>query len=233
MLIITNKRAFGSLKSRFDLAEVTTHVHALSTKIKRSSVEILALDDKIFAPKDNLVANGFERLVAKSGIEAMEEVDKYPILLVDLKGTGWNIGAQDQGLHIATQAKIRNPNQFVVTFTAEDENDPLVVTAKERSDAFLKKGSTIEKWCETIDKGIELTIDPIIAWNKTRMKLEACDIPIYKIAIAEHYYVLSILNKEKFDWSKLRNSLPITAKGIIEELVASGIFELLKIALTR
>jgi hypothetical protein len=153
--------------------------------------------------------------------------------LVDLKGTGWNIGGDEQGLHIATQAKIRNPNQYVVTFTAEDESDPLVITAKARSDAYLRKGSSIEKWCEIIDKGIESAIDPIVAWNNTRSKLEKCDIPIFKIAIAEHYYVTSILNRDKFSWDKLKNSLPITAKGVIEELVASGIFELLKLALAK
>lgn len=195
----------------------------------RGAVKICVIDDKSFAPLENLQRHGF-LITRYQDISDIAMVDSYNIILCDLIGVGKQLNPSLQGAHVIQQIKKNYPEKYVVAYTGGTSSD-LIQKSITIADHYTQKDTSIDEWCELLDNAISEVANPIIVWKKVRMQLLDCGATPYELTILEHEYVKSF----EISADDFKNRLPQTARdlnlsedlrAILRALVSAAIFSL-------
>lgn len=168
----------------------------ISSKILdyRKRIKILVIDDQEFSPQQNLKQYGYDidYLVA---IPKIDTVKDYNIILCDLKGVGHNFDAIGEGATLIKQIKKAYPSIFVVAYSGGADPNT-IKKANEHADSFLPKDATIDEWTDKLDQLVELALNPVHTWKKTRIALLNYISPI-ELAKLEDQFVRSLESKNQ------------------------------------
>ena len=196
----------------------------------RKSVRILVIDDEEFSPLTNLKRNSFN-VVRIDGVDHIEDVKDYSVVLVDLQGVGRNLNPAGQGAHLIQQIKKAYPEKYVVAYTG-GATATLTSLAAEFADRYTTKDTSIEKWCDILDVAVLEVSHPVQVWEKFRHRLLNQGVTPLQLAALEDTYVRGVLN----DSNNLSASLAQRAteigigpdvRNIIAGLIANSIFKLI------
>ena len=185
-------------------------IHDLETSYKISDemlqnekkrVRIAVIDNE---QVDNMVSNlraaGYGDVSALKNISGLEEVEKYDLILIDVKGIGLKFlrgtkSASLEGLAMAREIKRQYPLKKVVVFSAglqEYEDNYILHNIVDGS--FVKDGDISER-NKKIDLCIRQRVDPVYLWKKNRLFLIDQGVSIYDVEKLESKIVRSILKK--------------------------------------
>lgn len=198
---------------------------------KKKHARIVVIDNE---QVDNMVSNlraaGYGDVTPLKNIASLEEVEKYDLILIDVKGIGLKFlkGTKSvslEGLAMAREIKRQYPSKKVVVFSAmlqEWEDNYIIHNIVDGS--FVKDGDISER-NKKIDLCIRQLVDPVCLWKKNRLLLLEQGVPIHDVAKLEDKIVRAILKKRalpEIDIEKVvGNAVAIT--GLIKsisELVA-------------
>lgn len=196
----------------------------------RKSVRILVIDDQEFSPLANLKRNSFN-VVRIDGVECIEEVQDYSVVLVDLQGVGKNLNPAGQGAHLIQQIKRAYPEKYVVAYTG-GATAALTSLAAEFADRYTTKDISVDKWCDLLDVAVAEVSHPVHVWGKFRHRLLDQGVTPLQLAGLEDTYVRGILQDPKNLGSTLVHrateiGIGADVRNIIAGLVANSIFKLI------
>ena len=202
---------------------------SMSRKDIRSSVRIAIIDDEKFKAHGNLMNYGY-KIEELPDIQSLEQVAEFDIILCDLMGVGNNFDQSIGGASIIKEIKENYPTKFVIAYTGSRANTTEANAAKDFSDDFIKKDDEINKWVQKLDDAIDFTSDPYERWLITRQSLIDHDVDLRRIIELESAYVDAIKAGDK-EFSGIKSVLKRVnisgnAKGIVQSLIASGIYSL-------
>lgn len=234
MFLVTGSKVWGRLKTVGDLDSVVKKMDSRPIGSLREGVRILAIDDRGFPPKMNLEPNGFKNIDFRPNIDAIEDVKNYQIILVDLNGVGSHLNESLQGAHIIKQTKLLYPHIQIIAFSGEFGSN-LKPIAEEYADKFLAKTADIDLWCDTLDKFTRIALNPKHPWEKALAHLHQIGTSNIDMALMEHYYVVSVLDPSASNIKKLQDRAALTpsVRGIVDSVIGSMLFEILKGHFTR
>jgi hypothetical protein len=96
---------------------------------------------------------------------------------------------------------------------------------------FLKKDDDITTWVNKLDAAIDIASDPYARWLVTRQGLIDNEVDLRNVLELESAYVEAIKNSDKsFSAMKVileKADLGGNAKGIVQSLIASGIYAII------
>lgn len=205
MSIFSKKKEIRDLRKKLDNAH-----YSLTPKLLRKNVRILVIDDKEFSPQSNLKRLEYD-ISHESDIDRIDDVVNYDIVLVDIKGVGTNINAQQQGAFLIKEIKSAYPEKTVIAYTG-GATDELTITAHRYADDYFRKDSAIEDWVNLLDRHILNLSDPVELWISTRERLLRSGMGINKVADLECLYA-SGFDGKKFNLQKL---IKESEKGSVE-----------------
>lgn len=220
-MLRTNREIQDFLRNDFEL---------LNGDKYRSKIEIGVIDDQPFTPQVTLQSFGY-KFTTLGDIPNFDNLEKYQIILCDIKGVGRAIAASKEGATIIGELKRKYPEKIVIAYSASAQTDGAVRQAKTRADHFISKDIDIEEWVRTLDKWSTLSIDPYKIWQRVRSRLIELDVDTKQILILEDAYVRTI--KQKSTEMKLmnesisRSQISADARAVLQGLVSSFIFKIL------
>ncbi|MEP3113268.1 hypothetical protein [Nisaea sp.] len=220
----------NSFSSALEIRDFAKNNRTSKSQIEiRKSVNIAIIDDEKFQAFNNLTSYGY-KITELSDITSVLDIADYDIILCDLMGIGHNFDRTIGGASIIKEIKANYPTKFVIAYTGARQNSIESSSAKKYADGFLKKDADLTRWSEELDKFIEISIDPYKMWLIARRGLLDCEIDLRDIVRIESAYVISVLKKDD-DFTTVKKTLGKidisgNAKGVIQSLVASKIFEL-------
>lgn len=202
---------------------------SLTKKAIRSSVKIAIIDDEKFKAHGNLTTYGYE-IREIPDIRNLDEIHEFDVVLCDLMGVGNNFDHSIGGASIIREIKENYPTKYVIAYTGARANSAEANAAKEYADDFLKKDAEITKWVERLDDAIDIASNPYERWLLTRQGLIDEEVDIRRIIELEDAYVASIKSRDT-SFANLNSvlenvDLSGNAKGIVQSLIASGIWAL-------
>ncbi|QRZ15730.1 hypothetical protein JWJ88_15580 [Paracoccus methylovorus] len=199
----------------------------MSPKDIRSSVKIAIIDDEKFKAHANLTTYGY-KIQELPDIKSLDDISDFDVIICDLMGVGQNFDKSIGGASVIKEIKDNYPTKYVIAYTGARSNTPEANVAKQFSDDFIKKDDDITKLVSKLDEAIDIASDPYERWLITRQGLIDLEIDLRKILELESAYVEAIdSNDREFSEVKaiLRGAdLGGHAKGIIQSLIASGIW---------
>lgn len=200
---------------------------SMSPKDIRSSVKIAIIDDEKFKAHANLTTYGY-KIQELPDIKSLDDISDFDVIICDLMGVGQNFDKSIGGASVIKEIKDNYPTKYVIAYTGARSNTPEANVAKQFSDDFIKKDDDITKLVSKLDEAIDIASDPYERWLITRQGLIDLEIDLRKILELESAYVEAIdSNDREFSEVKaiLRGAdLGGHAKGIIQSLIASGIW---------
>ncbi|MFS4437233.1 hypothetical protein ACMA5I_03360 [Paracoccaceae bacterium GXU_MW_L88] len=196
----------------------------------RGAVKIAVIDDEKFQPFSNLNSYGYD-ITLLPDISKISDIVGYDIILSDLMGVGAHFDQSVGGASLIREIKTNYPTKIVIAYTGARANSTEAIAAKEYCDHFLKKDADLTEWSEMLDTYVEQVIDPYIIWISARDGLLDQEIDLRDIVKLEDAYVRSVLSQDadfkRMDEAISKISLSGHAKGIIQSLVASAIYDIL------
>ncbi len=195
----------------------------------RKSVTILLIDDEEFSALPNLKNNSF-KVFRVDGVERIDEVQDYPVVMVDLQGVGKSLNPVGQGAHLIQQIKKAYPEKYVIAYTG-GATAALTTLAVEFADRYTTKDINVDKWCNLLDVAVSEVSNPIVVWGKFRHRLLDQGVTPIQLVELEDAYVRGLLN----DPSSLSRALTDRAssigvgqdiRNVIAGLIANTIFSL-------
>jgi hypothetical protein len=192
----------------------------------RAQVPIVVIDDEGFVYTEVLRNHGFPITVLKD-ITDIPAVEKYPVVVCDIRGVGKTFGSKYEGAHVISELKKHYPNKILIAYTGQ-EFDASFNQYFALCDASIKKDAESQQWVETLDNAISNFLDPVAQWKKVRAYLISCDIPTIRLAQLEHFYVRALLKKEiPFQKERELIDLPKDAKAVLLGVASNVVFRLL------
>lgn len=193
----------------------------------RSSVKIAIIDDEKFKAHVNLKTYGY-KIQELPDIKSLDDISDFDIVICDLMGVGQNFDKSIGGASIIKEIKDNYPTKYVIAYTGARSNTPEANAAKQFSDDFIKKDDDITKLVGKLDEAIDIASDPYERWLTTRQGLIDLEIDLRKVLELESAYVEAI-NSNDSKFSDIETILRKTdlgghAKGIVQSLIASGIW---------
>ena len=168
---------------------------------KKKHARIVVIDnEQVDNMVSNLCAAGYGDVTALKNIVSLEEVEKYDLVLIDVKGIGVKFlkgtkSASLEGLAMAREIKRQYPSKKVIVFSAmlqEWEDNYIIHDIVDGS--FVKDGDISER-NKKIDLCIRQLVDPVCLWKKSRLFLLEQGVPIHDVAKLESKIVHAILKK--------------------------------------
>lgn len=224
---------YGKIPSYLSLRNLEEqHASRLATSRimdARTSVRILLIDDEEFGALPNLKNNSF-KVVRVDGVDRIDEVQDFAVVMVDLQGVGKNLSPAGQGAHLIQQIKKAYPEKYVIAYTG-GATAALTSIAVEFSDRYTTKDISVEKWCELLDIAVTEVSDPVTVWRKFRHRLLSQEVTPIQLAELEDAYVRGLL----YDPKNLSHLLSSRAtkiginqdiRNVVLGLVSSVIFKL-------
>jgi CheY-like chemotaxis protein len=197
---------------------------------RRSKIKIAVIDDAPFTPQVNLQNYGY-KFDLVGDIKKIDEVQKYQLILCDIKGVGAYLGGSNEGAAIISELKSRFPEKIVIAYSASKIADTAVRAAKERADAFIAKDVDIEEWISELDKWSIEALDPAKIWLRIRKRFIELDVDTKQILLLEDAFVRSVISGDVDVKELAKNTrninIPSDARAIIQGLVSSAIFKIL------
>jgi len=195
-------------------------------KEKRKLVSIALIDDEPFAAKQSLTNLGYS-LTELGDINRIDEIEKFPIVLCDLKGVGKNFNYKTEGAGLIGEIKANYPNIYVLAYTGNLRGG-LASSAREVADGFLRKDATNEQWVLLLDEYVDKTTSVQQVWLNARRNLCDLGVETHVVLALEKAYCEDVLSKDA-DFSMLRKTqsdtaIGATAKNIVTGIVSNGIF---------
>ncbi len=223
-------KALNSYSSVLELRDYSKGPKTSLNKMQiRSSVKIAIIDDEKFKAHANLTNYGYQ-ITELPDIRSLDDVMEYDVILCDLMGVGNNFDQSIGGASIIREIKDSYPTKYVIAYTGARANSAESKAAKEFADDFLKKDTEITQWVERLDLAIDFACNPYERWLLTRQGLIDEEVDLRRIVELESAYVEAIESKDS-DFSSLKSTLEKVdlsgnSKGIIQSLIASGIYAL-------
>lgn len=202
---------------------------SMSQKDIRSSVKIAIIDDEKFKAHSNLTTYGY-KIQELPDIKSLDEVKDFDVIICDLMGVGQNFDKSIGGASIIKELKDNYPTKYVIAYTGARSNTAEANVAKQFSDDFIKKDDDITKLVGKLDEAIDIASDPYERWLITRQGLIDLEIDLRKILELESAYVEAIDSNDS-EFSEIKTILKEAdlgghAKGIVQSLIASGIWKI-------
>lgn len=199
----------------------------MSQKDIRSAVKIAIIDDEKFKAHSNLTTYGY-KIQELPDVKSLDDVSDFDVIICDLMGVGQNFDKSIGGASIIKELKENYPTKYVIAYTGARSNTPEANAAKQFSDDFIKKDDDITKLVGKLDDAIDIASDPYERWLITRQGLIDLEIDLRKILELESAYVEAI-NSNDNEFSEMEAILKKAdlgghAKGIVQSLIASGIW---------
>lgn len=218
-------------KSLRDLSEKRAENASTSSIMEaRKSVRILLIDDQEFSALHNLKNNGFN-VIRIEGIDRIEEVQDYPVVMVDLQGVGKTLNPTGQGAHLIQQTKKLYPEKYVIAYTG-GATAALTSLAVEFADKYTTKDINVEKWCEYLDAAVQEVANPVAVWGKFRHRLLNQGVTPIQLAELEDAYVRGLLENPKalsnsVATRAIKAGIGVDVRNIIDGLIANVIFTMI------
>ncbi len=202
---------------------------SMSQKEIRSAVKIAIIDDEKFKAHSNLTTYGY-KIEELPDIKSLDDISDFDVIICDLMGVGQNFDKSIGGASIIKEIKDNYPTKYVIAYTGARSNTAEASAAKQFSDDFIKKDDDITKLVGKLDDAIDIASDPYERWLTTRQGLIDLEIDLRKILELESAYVEAINSNDK-DFSEVGAILKGAdlgghAKGIVQSLIASGIWSI-------
>ena len=195
----------------------------------RRSVQILLIDDEELSALPSLKSNSF-KVIRVEGVERIDEVQDYPVVMVDLLGVGKSLNPVSQGAHLIQQIKKVYPEKYVIAYTGGG-TAALTSLAVESADRYTTKDINIEKWCDLLDVAVAEVSNPVALWSKFRHRLLNQGVTPFQLTELEDAYVRGLLSDNQ-DLPRTLNEKAIAVgidqdvRNVIAGLVANTIFAL-------
>jgi len=202
---------------------------SMSQKDIRSAVKIAIIDDEKFKAHANLTNYGY-KIEELPDVKNLEQLEGFDVVLCDLMGVGQHFDHAIGGASIIKEVKENYPTKFIIAYTGARANTVEATVAKQYADDFLKKDDDIRKWVSKLDDAISFASDPYERWLVTRQSLIDLEVDLREIIVIESAYVEAVTSNDK-EFSEMREivkkaDIGGNAKGVLQSLVASGIWAL-------
>lgn len=194
-------------------------------ELKRAT-DILIIDDDPFTYLEVLKANDF-RIRQKSDIDSIGDVEKYDIILCDVKGVGKFLSSKFEGAYLVQQIKETYPNKIVVIYTG-NRYDASYQKYIQYADYTMEKGTPQEDWTELLTDILRKNADPVQQWKETRYRLLKAGVSIIDVAKYEDKYVSAVKNRKYQSLESLCSDSKELGRSILIELLSSTIAKLIK-----
>ncbi|WP_299636332.1 hypothetical protein [uncultured Ruegeria sp.] len=199
----------------------------MSQKEIRSAVKIAIIDDEKFKAHSNLTTYGY-KIQELPDIKSLDDVSDFDVVICDLMGVGQNFDKSIGGASIIKELKDNYPTKYVIAYTGARANTAEANVAKQFSDEFIKKDDDITKLVTKLDEAIDIASDPYERWLVTRQGLIDLEIDLRQILELESAYVEAVSSNDS-GFSEITAILKEAdlgghAKGIVQSLIASGIW---------
>ena len=193
-------------------------------KVDRKKVKICVVDDEGF-DIDKVHSLGYIQVDRKLRFENIGDYEKYDIVLCDIEGVGNEFDSVRQGLAVAEQIKSVYPEKIVLIYSGKNVEAYGEMPAN--VDGVLSKVESTTELVKQLDKYYKESIDPIMAWEKTRQQMLNAGIATKTIAIVEDQYCFSMIEKKDylhFDEYNLQENYEVIGKYIKILKKVIGIF---------
>lgn len=212
------------LGSTRELAELKTITNM--SKIERSSVSILCIDDQGLEYEEIIRNHGFNIRVLKD-IEDIKAVTEYPVVICDIKGVGKSFGSKFEGGHIIEEIKTKYPEKVVIAYTGQ-QFDATYNKFFSLADFTLSKDIDSDTWVSTLDETIRKVVSPIEQWKRMRDFLLNREVSLKTVFQLEQQFIAAVLTKDKSKFAKNStvNGLEGDVRSVITSFVASVLFKL-------
>ena len=154
----------------------------------RKKINIVAIDDREFPPENNLRNSGF-LIQVLNDIKNISEIENFQIILCDLNDIGVNLSPDTQGAYVIEEIKSKYPDKIVIAYTAASLSSKIFQKARQHSDDYLKKDSSIEKWRDLLDEKIKILANPIEAWKAERIRLLNLGMELQELILIEQAFL--------------------------------------------
>lgn len=196
------------LKSLKDLESQRFEVFKIDKDMK-ARTSILIIDDEGFNT-DTLKSIGYTNIHKKFKHDNINDYQTYNIILCDINNIARELDEKYQGAALAKTIKDEYPDKIVVIYSSQAQSAELNKFYKEVDDVINKDISPMELH-QKLDNYIEILNNPIYYWRNARKALLNKDISPINISLLEHYYVLSILEKDIYrkEINQIKNEISI------------------------
>ncbi|UWR54864.1 hypothetical protein K4F84_18560 (plasmid) [Phaeobacter inhibens] len=199
----------------------------MSQKEIRSAVKIAIIDDEKFKAHSNLTNYGY-KIQELPDITTLDEVIDFDVVICDLMGVGQHFDKSIGGASIIKELKDNYPTKYLIAYTGARANTAEASAAKQFADDFIKKDDDITKLVSKLDDAIDFTSNPYERWLVSRQGLIDLEIDLRKIMELESAYVEAITrsDSEFREFKEIMEKVDLggNAKGIVQSLIASGIW---------
>ena len=188
---------------------VNTVVSEERMKSLRKQVDILVVDDDVQGRLDESLRNcGYESVTIMRDVERIQDVERFPLILIDILGIGTRLNANGaplefEGLSLAEDIKRMYPTKKVIVFSATLQQYASNYILKTVVDGSFEKSPKIDARNNIIDACLRDVVDPKSNWVKFRKRLLDADVPITEVASLESYYVKRINGHKELDRNKI------------------------------
>ncbi len=191
----------------------------------RSMVNIAIIDDEDFPYLDLLQTHDFHirKIPDVSDIKAL---NTYDIIFCDVRGVGRELSKKFEGAYLIKEIRKAYPNKVVYAYTGQSY-DASFSKYFDYADQVIKKDISSEEWVETLDRAVEIALNPVIQWRRLRKRLLRDNVELKAIVYLEDEFVQSFLAKaNKFPSKRSLSFLNDDARSVLQSFVASALFKL-------
>lgn len=174
----------------------------------RTKTQVLIIDDKDFVNEEGLRNAQFNVTVHKKW-NTVRDVEPYSVIVSDNQGVV-DSGGESDGLTMINEARKIYPDKKFALYSGN------LLDIRNRDVQGLPirtKGDSLESWINMLDQMIEEYYNPRRLWEKIRLILADSDCSEKEMRKLQHYFVLSVLNKETKisaqNWSIDTNTLSL------------------------
>jgi len=217
--IIGKPKAIGELPT----------VDPASLRNMRQSVPIMIIDDEGLAFETVLQRHEFHVTVVPD-IEDIAAVERYPIVICDIRGVGAKFHSPREGAHVVEEIRKAYPMKYLIALTSQKWP-----ASFQRSfalcDKTVGKDLTLDDWVRLLEEAIAMYLDPAGRWKKVRSFLMCNNVSIVQLLKLEDQYVRAMLSgKRPFQrGDQLLELLPSNAKDVLlaigKDVLVKGIVE--------
>ena len=227
MKIYWTTSTINDLRAFYNISEERFHT-------EKKKVRIAIIDnEQVGTMANNLRAAGYGDVTSMTKISAVEEIEKYDLILIDIKGIGGKCiqGSKSEvleGLAVAEEIKRQYPDKKVIVFSAMLQEYEYNYILHGIVDAFFVKDEAISERNKKIDECIRQRIDPFYLWNRHRQVLLEQGVSIFDVAKLEDKIVNAIKKKRTLPIDDIEN---IIGGAVAIAKLVNTIADIVKLAL--
>lgn len=135
----------------------------------RSSQQVLVIDDEPFTYLASLSGHGFSIREVRD-LDSVEFVEKFPIVICDVKGVGKKLGGRHEGAHLGAEIRRHYPDKYIIAYTGYTF-DPTYNELLASTDRSLAKDIDTEDWVRELDAAAKVMSNPRSRWLRMRRHL--------------------------------------------------------------